>query len=410
VNGTGTTKNNGATNHYTGYINHGEYSSISLGNAHRTDDANFIVEVMCQDTEDDYQKHAQVTVESDLGDAPIKFFTDPDLFAGEPGIGVQVYKTYSKSFEDSTQQAVGFSAPDANMVHYKVSLGVPNTECQTTSMHEHLIWPPTAYDSFCECQRPFFCGVDACKRLYDIENSSMWLYTRLWGGFDWWGGDGFKNRLCGLRRGGYWFASYGGKALDTGILNSGEYAMELSKNSGTYTWKMFETGQVSITNACSSGNGINLGACSAICAIGWAVMGTGPWAVAFGVASGVAALIEAVDTDTGIDYRAEGAVYIRYITDTFPSVHVEAESTAGSEAWSANGTFGISKPVVENNINWVAGDCYTLIVDLESASCAKTAGWSSYQINDYSVFGCAGNASISAGDDFGNWTLMVRCP
>jgi len=380
-----------------------------LGSSHRTDDAKFVISVSCREAGSSGPYLTFKSSPFDAG-AEMKFFCDDYIFAGEPGID-GVYNIYNKAFSDPEQAAVQFDTPDADMMHYTVNLTTPNTECLNTSMHEHSTWPPNAYSSMAGLYYDFFFpSPSSLARTYGIQTSLMWSYTQFDGGFDWWDDEGFKNRLCGLRRGGTWFASYGGKALASGILDGGEYAMDLSQNSGSYTWKMFETGRVEITNVCSTGGGINLGGCSAICATGWAIMGTGPWAVAFGVASGVAALIEAVDTDTGIDYRAEGTVYVRYIVDTFPSYHTESEATGASVTWPTNGSYSISKPVVENNINWVAGDCYTLIVDLESASCARTDGWGTYKATNQTVFKCTGNEGITAANDFNNWTLMVRRP
>jgi hypothetical protein len=421
VNGTGTTKDNGATNHYTGYINCGEYSSISLGNAHRTDDANFIVEVMCQDTEDDdYEKHAEVTVESDLGDGALKVFCDDYILAVESGIGTSVSNEYTKNFDEGSQQAVQLTG-EKSWEHWEKhnSIGAYCHESLWPTPHEEPenmeSWP-NRYG-----MNMWRWGSDVHTQLNENIANGMRLYTRLYDDDDFWEdplppyGQGTKNRIYARRRGGYFCSSYGGKELATGILNSGEYAMDLTKNTGHFTWKLFPTGRIELENSCTNSGGLNLTGASALCTAAWAILApySTSWAIAFGTASAVFAYIDSLDFN--IDAYAESVVRIRYVVDRYPydgsaSAHDETGERGDPITKQDTGTYQIAKDITLVNYDWVAGEAYTLFVELESCCSAKSLFWSALDVSSESIFRCTGDAQISAWDDFHSMYVSVRWP
>jgi hypothetical protein len=400
VNGTGTTKDNGATNHYTGYINHGEYSSISLGNAHRTDDANFIVEVMCQDTEDDdYKKHAEVTVESDLGDGAVDWFCDKDIFAVEPGVvgvdpgGIKGY--YDVSIIEGEQLAVSKEG-GKGMYHWK---GTPcGDECLVDccngswpgggnlgdpdypELHDHMVCGYPPYYEWCDppgCDPVFTTYFwTACSQDVTISAPTLTVYTRLYsaGGA---AGNAFKNRVYGVRRGGYYYNSYGGKVLATGILESGEYAMDLAKYSGAHDVVLFDTAQVRFANVQEVDTGLNVAGVTAaefaILSALSAGLGVTPLAVVFGTVAGVAWIIDVVDEEEDTAGQAQGAIYAM-LSKCHPEGTPDAEKlddasreSSGESSWQTVWTTALGR-------GWVAGDQWVIWVDVESVSSDEVPG------------------------------------
>ena len=105
VAGSGTTRSNGTTDTYTGYIRASEYSSIDLAEAHRTDDAYFVLKVAASENGGTAPPTgAMCESEPDDAEAQIDFFADDYIFAVEPGIGVNEYRHYEKSLNDPDQQ------------------------------------------------------------------------------------------------------------------------------------------------------------------------------------------------------------------------------------------------------------------------------------------------------------------
>jgi hypothetical protein len=142
------------------------------------------------------------------------------------------------------------------------------------------------------------------------------------------------------------------------------------------------------------------------------VIGTGSWGVAFGVASAVFAILDSVDLDSGIDAVAQSSVYIRYVHDgqATPPVHLEVPIGLGWVDHTADGARTPVSCTVGKDGTWVAGDAYTLFVDLESVCSAKTRFLDSIEVSSKTIVKCVGNQSISDEDDFNNMWVHVRCP
>jgi hypothetical protein len=422
VNGTGTTKDNGATNHYTGYINHGEYSSISLGNAHRTDDANFIVEVMCQDTEDDdYKKHAQVTVESDLGDGPLKVFCDDYIFAVEPGIwgvgdGWNVYEDLTIS--SPTQMDAVHRRSTGSYEHCE--RGCNCLYCLNGRCHpDNYSYPHEAPEDLESW--PGRIGMwGLCGREFDDYEwynppigtdpaSGMSAFTRLKDDNDLFKAPGehnvddagVKSRVYGKRYGVYFFVSYGGKELATGILNSGEYAMDLTKINAHFDWNLFETGKVEITNVQESSGGLGIGDVAGAIVEVCAVLSTSTgWSVAFYALGATFQIIDEVDLNSGEESNAQGAVYVFFTHNTPGGGHNETKWDR--EQRDEDGTLSWTGLSCSNSgVGCTLGDQWLFWVELESVGYVKT------QVIEGVEASCRTKFKCDNSDDWNFWEVMV---
>jgi hypothetical protein len=70
------------------------------------------------------------------------------------------------------------------------------------------------------------------------------------------GGDGFKAKYFGLKRGAYFYVSYGGK--EHNVLEPNEVAMDFMKNTGTTVWELFPGGEVKVENVASMSQGYDI--------------------------------------------------------------------------------------------------------------------------------------------------------
>jgi len=254
-------------------------------------------------------------------------------------------------------------------------------------------------------------GPDVYTATADVDYDRMEVMTRLYDDGDlledplppWY--HGCKARVYGLRRGGYFFVSYGGRQLDDGILSNGEYAMDLTKTSVIYDWYLFPTGALRFTNIATSTHALGIeGALSLASGIVslTLVPASMPASTAFAVMSVVFGIVDQVDYDTGaLDGRTEGCMY---------HVHLRygpgQEMPALDDKWSYP-HFGhvtdcpwIEKDIkVEERLAYV-GDQLVQFIELESDCSAKSYASDSHDVSQKTEFKC------SSSEDFN--TMRVR--
>jgi len=401
---------NGTTYKYTGYVRASEYSTISLGDAHRTDDAYFILRVLASEVMPLGQLGPAVWVDSSLNDEKMDIFVDKDIFAVEPGIpGIHTAgaREYTNVPINSGTQTAVHKEGKKSMQHWEIVTPevLPGTCCDTSEIHEHDYCGYGVYPTY----PPFYVDIyeipcwfwNDCPQDITTSSSQMSLYTRLYstGGVC---GNGFKNRIYVRRRGGYSYMSYGGKALASGILDSGEYAMDLSKTSGNFDWEMFTTGKVRFTNKQDNSGGLNAGAVSGSFGIAAALAApiSIPWTVAFGTLSGIFGIIEAVDTDSGaIDKKAEGVLYrclVRHRLgfDPVTEKDVLLRDYDGSGSWIAADCSKVGKSI---NV----GDQYTFFAEIESVCSAKTRSFFNVDVSQKTEYKC------NTSDDFNYMRILI---
>jgi len=365
------------------------YNSISLGDTHRTDDAKFVLEVTSSPN-DLAIDMPYVTCRSKKTDsqAAMDVFCDDNIFAVEPGIpGVHPggEREYMKSITTSDQQAVhkpGCKAMYHWGIRYPEFWGPTSNSCCQLSgalsglspIHDHQpCGVPPLYTTAIGGNIVYFW--DDCDQDIIEGGNQVTLYTHLRSfGAGIHHDNAFKNRIYGYRRGGYFFVSYGGKVLDTYILGSGEYAMDLSNISSNGDYELFSDGHYRFTNVVDNSGGLGIGGIAAgafavACAITAPI--SAPWAVAFGVVSGVAGIVEAVDTETGTDGQAHGATCI-IVSKSAPWTSTTWESFVEDEDYSGTGDDGGWHPINPGlSFNAQAGNQFTIYLEVESV-CSQT--------------------------------------
>jgi hypothetical protein len=398
--GTTTARNNGSYYDYTGYINHGEYSA-TIPDVHWTDDANFVVRVTCRDTEVDYWKHASVTVESELSDpeAGIDKFGDTYLRAVQanpPTVGYGE-KTEVINLGDFLQAKVDWPADSTKEENYQHWQRGDFHDCdECTESIPHDITDDTDCKNLINNQQ---CGgFDHIVNELERTSNGMTARTEIGDDHDvlwcepppsvvcWCGargsGQGVKVRRYLVRRGGFFYISYQGKELSSGVLDGGEYAMDLADSSGDFAITAFDSGSYRFTNDQDVGSGVNLAGGPLVLGILSCLAGLPnvPWWVGAGVnvAGTAESLVDAFadledeDTDSGISGRAQGVVR-KKLYRCRPSGTVEQknytpypechEDTGGPGTWNSYGIGELSE-------NWDVGDQFIFFIELDSASSA----------------------------------------
>jgi len=421
-----------------------------LGSSHRTDDAKFVISVSCREAG---SSGPYLTFKSSPFDAggKMKVFCDTHWLALEPGIdGAE--NVFTKSFDDSTQDAVqlagegkyehwqrGFGSdlddpfwPISDVYHF--CLQNPPNEYGWTYPHDEplgTLWAPviggTSYGKV-GMQTLFLAGKDARVRTSSDSSTDMGLFTRLFDDSDWGGAPndnhdvGIKNLYCGRRRGGTFFASYGGKALASGILSSSpaEYAMDMTQTTGKFQWWVFNTGYFTVANTCDNSGGMNIAAAgSGICglAAGWAMFfpASVPLSVSLGTAAGILGVVASFDTDTGIADKAEGVLLTHFVRASYPYSGVipyhMVTNIVTSQVINTNG----STTVPDLNINidttdYQVGELLTAYAQIASGSSIVTRIFNPIDVKSDVSFGCVGGGGQTAAQDFGSWTVKMWVP
>jgi len=362
-----------------------------------------------------------VTVVSKYGDEKMKLFADKFIYAVEPGIGVNETNQVFKCLNDADQQLEGLNRNGiGNYRHWeRGALTAWEPYCEPwiwdyphdepinmeSGLHPRMgveyVWGTFYDDEYHQINETISAGMRLFTRLFDDNDmfadpaaTNAWAYV------------GMKNRLYTRRRGGYFFASYGGKDLADGILGDNEYAMDLSRNSGTYDFILFENARIELTNNVENEDGMNLSGVATLCTLGWALTGTGPWAIAFGVSSAAFNLIDQADIDS-VNARAESAVFIKFVHDEPAGYHTEYHGSPASVRHIEDGAKSPVDVTVGRDGVWVAGHAYSQFVDLESVSTAQTRSIYEIDVSSETIFKCIG---ANAQYDFDNMEIRIRCP
>ncbi len=110
--------------------------------------------------------------------------------------------------------------------------------------------------------------------------------------------NGFRARLYGVKRGAYFFVSYGPQRPVPIVLDLDEEGMDLTKTTGQFNLRLFDGAVASIfTDATSNGQGLTAAQFGGpITSLGWALAGSSPLGTTFGLASSLFAYIAAGET------------------------------------------------------------------------------------------------------------------
>jgi len=422
VNGSGTTQNNGDTDTYTGYINHTQYNSISLGDTHRTDDAKFVLEVTSS-PDDPAIDMPYVICRSKKTDsqAAMDVFCDDYIFAvelGITGVGDGRKRYLEEHICSQTNVQAVHRRSNGSYEHCErgdTGLYGLNGYCDPANGYTYPHEAPEELEPY-----PGRIGMwGLCGREFDVYEyynppfcdppHGMSAYTHLKDDNDLFkaptetnvNNAGVKSRIYGKRYGVYFFVSYGGKELDSGILNSGEYAMDLTKDHADYDWTLFDNGKAQITNEQESSGGLGIGTIAASAfAVASALSTSTAWAVVFIAAGETFQIVDDLDSNSGGESNAQGAVYIikaRNYPGGGSSEHkwdsIE-KSTSGQLPWTTLSTG-------DTGVSCDSGDQWSYWVEIESVSYVKTA------LTDCVESSCRTEFKASSSDDWLFWDLVV---
>jgi len=393
------TRSNGTSSTYTGLVSASTYSTAAFTDSeiHSTPHGYFVVQVTCRKflgttpptpgTEpEDEDLGPLITLSSraesydDIGIYnKVTIFADNDVFAAEPKVsmGGGAYYAGTGVYLDTpittaTQQPVTFNEGVGLNTH--ISIGYhPAYPCQGAYPHiseessssecrgMNYLWGTGNYDNY---------------GTYNSANNKLTLNLRTYDAF--WSGSidcpTTKMTNYGLRRGGYFYASYGGVALDTDypVLNSGEFAMDINMVQGNFYWQMFPTGkvQISVQSGASSSSGIAQGISGAT-AIACAIAGSGPWAIAFGTVAGLFDLVEAIEgtVPTG---SAFGVASINYAVDSDSGLDFYDQVREQHLSFDGENTLSLS---ATHDGFWHVGSQYVLMVNLDANLQAFKNSW-----------------------------------
>jgi len=432
-------RENGEHHQYTAYVPHTMYDTVSIGNIHRTKDANYVISISCREAGSG-GSYLSLSSKASDNDANVTFFADDSLLALDLPVETGVLNAYevSKNFSDSPQAPVQLGR-SGKYEHWQrgsgTSLDWPSTyHFCTTTYWSYPHTEPTGATA-----EPIVGGVyygnvgaynildtsvgDEHSQTATVSSTYMTAYTRLYDDADLLDHNvdvGLKNMMGALRRGGNFCVSYGGKALASGILNSGEYAMDLAKTSGRFNWNLFDNCTCEVTNICTSSS-LNLaGAGAAICGgvAVWAVFTpySVPLVTIFGTASAVLAVVSSYTptTGAGVTNTAEGGIYAYLVLDQYPydgvsPNHVtENISPTPDKEYNNGGPFTIGPTSVEKaSHDCDTGDVYTFFVEIESGSSIVTRDTLSREVKNETTFRCTG---ANAASDFAGWSAKIWRP
>lgn len=392
---------NGTSSTYTALAKPSDLSSIDItgSGVYSTDDGFFIINVTCQeytgsatlengDTPDSADLGPSITLSSkaepyddSASSGPwnkIRLFAESAVFAAEPKVssGAGTYYAGTGDYNDvpitsTTQAAVQFDTGEGTNTHLSASTYFPDS-CTATFSHTcttlpsggccgllYVYWPGTSITIWSPTGThnvvKYHAASDKMYANLELSDSTM-------------SAQDFKYKLTnyGCRRGGYFYASYGGVALDSGVhapLDSGEFAMDLTIVSGNYIWELFPDGKIQFHNTSrvnsSSGIAASVGTASTIL---WAATPPGPWDIAFATVSAVAALV-AAEEGTVATGSAFGVASLYYAIDS--DTGTEYYHQEDEKHKEDNGSILLSLETEKTDI-WNVGHQYTLTVNLDA--------------------------------------------
>ena len=290
------------------------------------------------------------------GDESMGVFFDDEIFAVEPGIpgvhsgGVREYE--GVSITSGLQGCVDLDG-QGSYIHYDRGYGMGDYCSQTPLPHEEPIemepspgragmdymWGWEGDDYYAEGGETLPYTISALTRLYD-DDDAFEDPLPPWG-------NGCKARFYGVRRGGYFCVSYGGKAVN--VLGAGEYAMDLNKTDTEYNWELFSTGEARYTQVASAGDALEF-AGSASLGLGMLSLAAPPLSTTaagtFAVLSVVFGAIDAVDQATpSADDQALGMMYRVHLRHTPSQENPAYQYVTEWPQYGSASTPWISRPI-----------------------------------------------------------------
>ena len=170
----------------------------------------------------------------------------------------------------------------------------------------------------------------------------------------------YKATAYGNRRGCYFYLSYGGRFVEP--LGANEPAMNLMFSSGMHTCLLFDGAASVIKQVAPQATSFNLlGSASGAFGIGWAIAGGGgPFAVGFGIASSVAAIMASCDSDDSSKKQSADARITHGFVKTTP------DNSPGVPELKPVDTSG---PIVVTRVNQacMVGEQYEYFVQVDAA-------------------------------------------
>jgi hypothetical protein len=378
--GDGNAQNNGSTNTYTAFVRSSEYAGIDLPADHATT-IRFELSIGLSTL-------ADIAATADVRSAKDDLQAKPRVFADRDRLAFDIQPSLSS---DLHVVPIGEAAPfnsDGTAAYEQFQQGpdwpisgLYEVNVQSTGIGTSLIQIETRLEDHNDLGQEF--GV----------------------------GNGWKNRIYGTARGGYFYVSYGGR--DVMVLDPGEKAMDLNKTSGNFDLDMFSTGQARVQTEAAAVEGMNIagGAANGF-NLGWALYGaTNPWVgAAFGVAGTVASIISAVDQETGIDDRADGNVL--HVLARTPAFADKANGIAEvRELASGQGTFDSGWRTASASVVGRAatvGDQFVNYIVLNSASALVEKGPSAADPYAQYISSSLVQYQTATESDFSTYSVRLR--
>jgi hypothetical protein len=353
----GPEQNNGTSTVYTAFVRASTYLPFhSMVPNLRTPDARFTLQVTFSRTASDLLLFAQAESDRQDPEARPQVFVDPSILALDIGPATQP-NVVTVDMNEATQRAVHKPGKKSYQHWQHVSNIFPHNQGVP---HEDT------------SARLLSFAFDIDDQIITQTATQITLFTRLEDDVDVGAGsgrEGYKNRIYGWRRGGYFYVSYGGK--DISVLDPNERAMDLTKQSGNFDLNMFPTGMGRITNVLQQNGGFNTAnAVPGAFAIASAIAQGGPWALVFGTAEGIFDIIASIDNNNITD-TADGSIYRVLTRSRANGERITEGRFFPPFNHTANGSLGflplpLSFPGVSTNV----GDQWAAFVELESACSA----------------------------------------
>ena len=356
-------QSNGTTNCYTAFVPASTYSGMSVP-GDKTTQARFGVSLLVSKTASD----TPLNITNLVGDPNVTpvIYCDGDIPAFD-----MAPATYSNP--QSVQYSADVStAGQGSFQHWRDDNSIPG---HTVVPHEdpdaHL---PGTVEGFLDCTQ----GNSVLNGGSDAE-PGVYLYTRLMNESTTtrMGGEGFKNRVYGRRLSGYFYISYGGRAVN--VLPSGELAMDLTKQNGSFQLTMLPTGYASITNnLINPGGGNTVGVLATAFLVANSIY---PGTTALNVAitsARVFMLVDAADLDSGaalVD-TAEGTIYRVVMRSKYNGG--TSASTWDPIDYSENGTMNFPGVTMQQNFNCSIADQFVVFMEFECLSSSVAHAWYYY--------------------------------
>ena len=353
----GPDQNNGTSNEYTCFVHHSAYSGVTIPNNRHSLEASFRLFVDAKEN----STSAVISLESDVDDtdAAPNFFGDKTLLAIEANPTTGKIYTVPVTSEPAQIEAC-MRDGEGGYRHYK----------------ERSVYPCGLTPHDCTAAHLLSEGYDDVGHSGSISSTSITAKSHLEDDFDInpsFGDhdDGALSRHYGVRRGGFFYMSYGGKVIN--VLPPGEYAMDLSKVSSNYMWTLFGSGKVECINEQKSSGSVEFdGGKVATAFLSWALAGT-PFSTAYKTVTFVFSLVRVNETDSTSDANRSTGTIDCYLTQTTPGGTTGYEAVFAPWEWNSDGSYlatssGADRPASVTGKTAGVGHQMTMRVTVNSVS------------------------------------------